>query len=147
MTKQRSRAFGPLKSLQFSGYTLVLLLVLALAGASFTGAISVFTKQRQEIGLLKQQLRETETRAAKQKQQLNNWEDPAFIKAQARDRLFYVVPGEYQLGIIADVPLPTDAKQVESAKLTKIERDWGANLLAAFLLAGTPDAAASDTKK
>jgi hypothetical protein len=62
------------------------------------------------------------------------------VRSQARDRLFYVMPGETQLGVVDDVVLPVESDEETSPELSRIESDWVRGIAASFLTAGTTDA-------
>lgn len=53
-----------------------------------------YLAQRSEIAALTEQQQGQRNRVAALEQQRRSWEDPAFVKAQARQRLQYVMPGE-----------------------------------------------------
>ena len=53
-----------------------------------------YLAQRSQIAQLAQQQETQLSRVAALEQQRKRWEDPAYVKAQARRRLQYVMPGE-----------------------------------------------------
>jgi len=53
-----------------------------------------FLAQRGEIGRLQQQQREAQARVAALEERRRQLSDPAYVRAQARERLHYVLPGE-----------------------------------------------------
>ncbi len=65
--------------------------------------------QRAQINALRQQVSASEERVAKAKAELARWNDPAYVKAQARARLHFVMPGETQY-IVID---PSDKSQID----------------------------------
>ena len=62
------------------------------------------------------------------------------MRAQARSRLFYVMPGETQLSVIEDVVIAEDNPEVPDAQLTEASHDWMRALASSTLIAGTTDA-------
>ena len=54
----------------------------------------VWVAQRGQISSLQAQTHEQERRVAELKQQAQRWNDPAYVKQQARVRLHYAMPGE-----------------------------------------------------
>jgi cell division protein FtsB len=56
--------------------------------------------QRAQINALVQQVNASEERVVKAKAELERWNDPAYVKAQARARLHFVMPGETQYIVI-----------------------------------------------
>lgn len=65
--------------------------------------------QRAQINALRQQVSASEERVIKAKAELARWNDPAYVKAQARARLHFVMPGETQY-IVID---PSDKSQTD----------------------------------
>jgi cell division protein FtsB len=72
--------------------------ILAVAVASVALAVAlpfkVWVAQRSEIHALESQTKSQEQRVADLRQQQQRWNDPAYIKQQARTRLHYAMPGE-----------------------------------------------------
>jgi len=59
-----------------------------------------FFAQRAQISALQHQLSASEDRVKQARAELERWKDPAYIKAQARTRLHFVMPGETQYIVI-----------------------------------------------
>ena len=71
------------------------------------------------------------------------WNDPAYIRAEAGSRLFYVMPGQRTYRVTgagtaaAAVPIPARTAQ-------PAQTDWKAALLGSLVAAGTSDAPAAE---
>lgn len=65
--------------------------------------------QRAQINALKADIAATQTRITEAERQLMRWQDPNYVKSQARARLHYVWPGETQW-IVVD----KDGEQVQT---------------------------------
>lgn len=97
----------------------VVVVLLVLAGLVFSAALPVRTylRQRAQISALQQQV----TRDRAGVQQLQNvaaqWQDPAFVTAQARVRLGLVAPGEtgYIVTDPGGTPAPAGSPAVSGA--------------------------------
>ncbi|WP_245907394.1 FtsB family cell division protein [Leucobacter massiliensis] len=127
-------------SLRFSGFT-ALVVVLVLAGAIIVSpTLSTFVQQRREIAELRESVRQHQEAVTEIDAERAKWKDPVYIRSQARDRLFYVMPGETQLNVIDDIVMPSDAEEETNAELTRIESAWARGLAASFLGAGLTDA-------
>lgn len=74
--------------------TLVLAGVVALAVALVLPSMRVFMEQRQEIAELTAERDAARAEVDNLNAEIARWQDPAFIIAQARERLAYVFPGE-----------------------------------------------------
>lgn len=132
-------------SLRFSVFT-VLIVGLVLAGAVIVSpSLSTFVQQRREISELRESVRLHQEAVTEIDAERAKWKDPVYVRAQARDRLFYVLPGETQLNVIDDVTMPIESDEETSAELSRIEANWAEGLVGSFLGAGTaaPDPAQS----
>ncbi|MEH0110365.1 septum formation initiator family protein [Tersicoccus sp. MR15.9] len=89
-----STAVRPVPAKAFSGRLLALALVLVTITILLAPTVRTYLGQRAEINDLKQSISSEQAQQAQLKDQLARWNDPAYVKQQARDRLFYVMPGE-----------------------------------------------------
>lgn len=127
-------------SLRFSGFT-ALVVVLVLAGAVIVSpSLSTYVQQRREIAELRESVRQHQEAVNEIDAERAKWKDPVYVRAQARDRLFYVMPGETQLNVIDDVVLPVESEEETNAELSRIESTWARGLVSSFLSAGLTDA-------
>jgi cell division protein FtsB len=72
----------------------VLILVLVMALAVILPSLRAYTRQRDRLIELRAAAEEARTEVAELEAELARWDDPAYIAAQARERLSYVMPGE-----------------------------------------------------
>ena len=76
--------------------------VLALSAIFFVLALTIappvkhYFTQRAQISALKAELSADNTALQKAREELLLWQDPEYIKSQARERLHFVLPGERQ---------------------------------------------------
>ena len=76
--------------------------VLALSAIFFVLALTIappvkhYFTQRAQISALKAQLSADKTALQNAREELTLWQDPEYIKSQARERLHFVLPGERQ---------------------------------------------------
>lgn len=123
-------------SLRFSFFT-VLVVVIAIVGTLvLSPKVSTFVQQQREISQLRENVRQYREAVDRIDAEREQWKDPAFVRAQARDRLSYVLPGETQLTIIADVVLPAESDEETSAGLTQVRRNWAKDLAASVIASG-----------
>lgn len=133
-------------SLRFSVFTVVVV-VSVIAGAFILSPnISTFVQQQREITQLRESVRQHREAVEKIDAERSRWKDPAYVRAQARDRLSYVLPGETQLSIISDVVLPVESREQTSKDLTHVERNWAKDLVGSVIASGTavPDTPTED---
>lgn len=82
------------RGLRFTRRALVLALVVVALAISFGGSLRIYLSQQHDLAVAEQQIRERSTQIADLEAELARWDDPAYVKAQARDRLGWVMPGE-----------------------------------------------------
>jgi cell division protein FtsB len=76
--------------------------VLALSAIFFVLALTIappvkhYFTQRAQISALKAQLSADNSALQKAREELLLWQDPEYVKSQARERLHFVLPGERQ---------------------------------------------------
>jgi cell division protein FtsB len=82
--------------------------ILVFACFSLFPEIQIWYQQQVTIADLKHQNELTRQQLIQMKDDLKRWDDPAYVRAQARNRLYYVMPGEISF-------LVMDAKKVDPA--------------------------------
>ena len=112
--------------------------VLALSAIFFILALTIappvkhYFTQRAQISALKAELSADNTALQKAREELLLWQDPEYIKSQARERLHFVLPGERQY-IVTDGQ--TSTSQNGSTKIASSLADgqpWYARLIASI---------------
>ncbi len=68
--------------------------VLMVLGVLLAPAVRTWLAQQHKIQALERDVTNQRIRIGGLKQQQSAWKDPAYVKAQARDRLKFVLPGE-----------------------------------------------------
>ncbi|ADD45450.1 Septum formation initiator [Stackebrandtia nassauensis DSM 44728] len=87
-----------------SGRTAVIALVLSALALSYAYPVRTYLEQRAEINRLRDSQGEQAQRIAELEAERAKWDDPAYVKAQARERLLLVEPGEELIIIVDDKP-------------------------------------------
>lgn len=92
----------------------VVALVVVLAALAVTLAIPVraWLTQRAEIAALEADVAAAQTRVAGLQKELEDWNDPAYVIAQARSRLHFVFPGEVGYVVLGSDDRPVTADPV-----------------------------------
>ena len=96
--------------------------VLALSAIFFVLALTIappvkhYFTQRAQISALKAQLSADNTALQQAREELLLWQDPEYVKSQARERLHFVLPGERQYIVTGtkDDPMLPDTTKVVS---------------------------------
>ncbi len=79
---------------------LVLGVVVLAAFALLFPTVRAYLSQRAELDALRAQVAEAEEEERTLQHELDRWQDPAYVAAQARERLGYVLPGETAFRVI-----------------------------------------------
>jgi outer membrane murein-binding lipoprotein Lpp len=118
----------------------VLLGVLAILAASYALPVRAWLDQRSQMA----QLSSERDALAAEVDALSNavalWDDPAYVRAQARERLNFVLPGEVGLVVLGTESTPAE-QPATGAVLPASEADqpWWSTLVAAFSEVGAAD--------
>lgn len=100
--------------------------------------VATYVEQRQRISALENAVDVTEADIAALEDERQRWSDPAYITTQARERLYYVQPGEVVYLVDNDLD-PADLPQDEVAVSDDVERtrtDWMSQLVRSVTVAG-----------
>ena len=112
--------------------------VLALSAIFFILALTIappvkhYFTQRAQISALKSQLSADNTALQKAREELTLWQDPEYVKSQARERLHFVLPGERQYIVTEG---ENDLTQNSSTKIASSLADgqpWYSRLIASI---------------
>ena len=88
--------------------------VVLLAGFSLLfPTVRAYLGQRAELDALAADVAASEQRAADLRAELDRWDDPAYVAAQARERLSYVMPGETSYRVIDPEIVQDEVSAVE----------------------------------
>ena len=100
----------------FTGRATVLIVVLVALALAYTYPVRVYLAQESEIGKMRAAQAAQQEKINGLGEEVAKWQDPEYVRIQARDRLFYVRPGEVPLLVLNDPagaardagkPLPT----------------------------------------
>ncbi|HWL02103.1 MAG TPA: septum formation initiator family protein [Microbacteriaceae bacterium] len=132
-----------LRTLRVSGFSVIALVLLGLAVVVLAPSLRLLVEQQQQITALERSVEDQRAHVEDVRAELGRWSDPAYIEAQARQRLLFIYPGEYSY-IVTNGPgepeVPLDAGLPVSSELQATRVDWVAALLASGYGAGLTDA-------
>ncbi|MCF6376541.1 septum formation initiator family protein [Nocardioides KLBMP 9356] len=126
---------------RFTGRAAVLVLVLAVLTVSYASSLRAYLQQRAHIGELKSQIAEREANINDLEREKQRWDDPAYVKAQARARFGYLMPGEQGFEVIGEdgKPLEAQATLNDPADVIKtVPKAWWTAAWESMELAGNP---------
>ncbi len=126
-----------LRRLRLSGFGVIALGLLILAVVVLAPSLRILVEQQQQVAQLRQQVTASQSNVDELTAQLARWQDPAYIEAQARQRLIFVYPGEKTFLVIGAAKPDTNYDpQPISAQLQTTKTDWVAALVSATYAAG-----------
>jgi len=114
------------------------LVVLTLLIAPY---VRPWVSQRSQISAAKQEVLSLQEEVAQLTAEQQRWNDPAFVEAQARDRLKYVKPGEIAYAVLGDAAGEGSADPRDAAVAVPRQdaaRPWYATLWGSVEAAGDP---------
>lgn len=115
-----------------------MLSLVVLAAWVLVPTLGTYIDQRQKIAALEQSIAVSKEQIAALERQRLRWKDPAYITTQARERLYYVKPGEVVYLIDNDIDpaaLPREQEPV-SDTLDEKPADWMPQLLRTLTASG-----------
>jgi cell division protein FtsB len=112
--------------------------VLALSAIFFVLALTIappvkhYFTQRAQISALKAQLSADNTALQKAREELLLWQDPEYIKSQARERLHFVLPGERQYIVTEGDSVGNQPSSTKIASSLADGQPWYSRLIASI---------------
>ena len=127
-----------LGGIRFSGFMVIMLGLVVLAVFTLVPTVGTYVDQRQQIAALQDAVSLSQAEVADLESQRERWTDPAYITTQARERLYYVKPGE--VVYLVDNDLPVSALPIEegpvSDEVEQTRTDWMSQLVRSVTTAG-----------
>lgn len=142
------------RSIHFSGFSLLMLAIIVLFVVVLAPSLRTLIQQQEQIAQQQHDVAAQKADVAQKKKDVARWDDPAYIEAQARDRLLYVYPGEESYLVMgaegrnssrsAATTPTTDSGTPVSAKVQTPKVDWVQAMLSSVLQSGLSDETAAD---
>jgi cell division protein FtsB len=140
-----------LKTLRLNS-TWVSVILIVVGGAFIVSPdVEAFLNQRREISEMEQSIQLAKEQVSQMEAERDRWQDPVYIRSQARDRLYYVLPGEVSY-LVMDAEgmdfsdtsgtlgaLFADRRSADeiSAEISAANDNWVDSILESFLRAAT----------
>jgi cell division protein FtsB len=86
----------------FTGRATVLIVVLVVLSLAYTYPVRVYLAQESQIGRMEAAQAAQREKIEGLNEEVAKWQDDEYVKIQARERLFYVEPGETPLLVLND---------------------------------------------
>ena len=129
---------GWVGGIRLSGFMAIMLSLVVLGAWVLVPTLGTYLDQRQRIVALEHSVHVTQQKIDELTAERERWNDPAYITAQARERLFYVKPGE--VVYLIDNDLDPAAQPVETGPVSGTAQekssDWAGQLLRSVTGAG-----------
>ena len=123
--------------------------------------VQIWFDQRQQLSDLQAQVAQAKQDLADMKVERKRWEDPVYIRSQARDRLYYVLPGEVSYLVMdqgkidtSDVSGTMGAKlaaerntKVISTSILRTKKNWVNSVMESVVRAGLEEPVSTDPNK
>lgn len=124
--------------IRLSGFMVIMLSLVVLGAWVLVPTLGTYIDQRQKIAALEASVQVSADEIEALEQVRERWDDPAYITTQARERLYYVKPGEVTYLVDNDLDpasLPQEQAPV-SDELEERPADWMPQLLRSVAGAG-----------
>lgn len=132
---------GPRRPRNLTARAIALTVVLLILTISYASSLRIYFAQSHDIAATQAQIAEREQRIVELQGELSRWQDPDYVRTQARQRLGWVVPGEtgYKVVDADGKPLGGGAEIVAETERVSEPRDaWWAKLWGSFAAADQP---------
>lgn len=83
-----------LSAVKLNSVTVSLILVIVAGTFLISSDVQAFLNQRRQIAEMEMSIQQAERDVEDMQAERDRWQDPVYIRSQARDRLYYVLPGE-----------------------------------------------------
>jgi cell division protein FtsB len=138
----------PPRSSSLTARALALAVVILMLTISYANSLRIYFAQSHEVAATRAEIADREARIGDLQTELDRWNDPAFVKLQARTRLGWVVPGEIGFTVVdADGKPLGGGQQLDEGAETAADRapeSWYTRLWGSVETADKPAAPAPD---
>ncbi|MFC4033792.1 septum formation initiator family protein [Streptomyces polygonati] len=126
----RAASRRPVRGNKLTGRAALLALVLCALVVALAYPMRQYIGQRSDIADQRRAAQRTKAKVEQLREEKARWEDPDYVRAQARERLHYVLPGETGFEVAGPVPVPTadPAARHGSTDQAAAHRPWYDNL-------------------
>ena len=117
------------------------MLVLAVLAVSYASSLKAYLQQRAHIVELKEEISQTSAEIDDLEREKRRWSDEAFVRAQARERFGFVMPGETTYVVLDENGEPVESRaQLSDPRevLADAPTAWWDDAWASVELAGDP---------
>ena len=114
-----------LRGMRLNTYTITLLAMIVLGVLTLAPRVQEWFVLRQQVAQAQADVAKARSDVKNMQSEVKRWEDPVYIRSQARDRLYYVMPGEVSYLVMdADGVNTSDVSGTVGAMLAD-QRNYG----------------------
>ncbi len=134
---------GWLRGIRFSGFSLIMMVIIVLAVVVLAPGLRVLVEQRQQIAEMSAEVAAQRSEVDSLRAERERWNDKTYVITQARDRLYYVMPGEVSFLVVNDLPAPVTEVEAApiSSEIQNTQLDWLQSMFASVMTAGLAESA------
>jgi cell division protein FtsB len=136
MPTKRGVGEPPARRTSLTGRAAVLALVVCMLAISLAYPLREFLAQRGDIGDYQAKVAAQDERVAELTAARGRWNDPAYVKAQARQRLHFVMPGETVYIVLEPDEAPAPVATTERSTRPVPKKPWFGDLWESVEVAG-----------
>jgi cell division protein FtsB len=126
-----------LANIRLSSFTIMMLGLVVLAVVVLAPTLKLLIEQQSQISGLEKSVESQKNQVTNLKGQVARWSDPAYIEAQARNRLLFVFPGEYSYLVVPEAANDTGQTVAPISKhIQTTQTDWVSSLASSILKSG-----------
>lgn len=115
----------PVPAKAFSGRMLALAVVMIAITIMLAPTVKIFFDKKAEIDALNADIAASQVQQDSLRQQVSRWQDPNYVKQQARDRINMVMPGETGYWVFgSDLPAGSSSSQSGAAAQDPADLPW-----------------------
>lgn len=126
---------GWLGGIRFSGFMAIMLGLVVLAVFVLVPSVGTYLDQRQRIASLQESVALTQAEVDALQEERDRYDDPNFIASQARERLYYVKPGE--VVYLVDNDLDANILPLQHGPVSKDVEKTNVNWMSSMLISVT----------
>jgi len=115
---------------------LALIAIIFIFTLTLAPPIKNYFTQRAQISALKSQVATDRTALEQARAELSTWQDPNYVKSQARERLHFVMPGERQYIVTGSEVTQAQPQTTQVAKQLPEGAPWYTKLIASVTESG-----------
>jgi cell division protein FtsB len=134
-----------LRNIRMSGFAFTVLALVIVAVIVLSPGLRILVEQRQQIADLTASVEAGTTAVSTYQSDVARWSDPAYIESQARQKLYYIFPGDRTYLVVDDgATTETSDGQPISDSIQSLQVDWVQSLVSSLYTAGLTNATGAE---